>query len=58
MVDAPEPNNPKQAARTKRLQIELATEMLVEIENFRFNTRMPSLSAAVRELLKRGLLQR
>jgi hypothetical protein len=58
MDDAPEPHNPKQAVRTKRLQIELATEMLVEIENFRFSTRMPSLSAAVRELLKRGLLQR
>ena len=33
----------------------LGAEELMELDNFRFQTRMPSRAAAVRELLKRGL---
>jgi len=41
--------------RGERLQIMLAGEELMLLDNFRFKTRMPSRAAAVRELLKRGL---
>ena len=41
--------------RTERLQVLLLPEELAAIEEFRFLARMPSQSAAVRELLKRGL---
>jgi metal-responsive CopG/Arc/MetJ family transcriptional regulator len=39
----------------ERLQVELPLEELKAIEDFRFRHRMPSRSAAVRELLRRGL---
>jgi hypothetical protein len=41
--------------RPERLQIMLDPEELKAVDDFRFNTRMPSRAAAVRELLKRGL---
>ena len=41
--------------RGERLQIMLSAEELQAVENWRFETRMPSRAAAVRELLRRGL---
>jgi hypothetical protein len=42
-------------AREERLQIMLSPEELKAVDNFRFNHRMPSRAAAVRELLRHGL---
>ena len=44
-----------QRLRAERLQIMLNGEELVAVDDFRFQRRMPSRAAAVRELLKRGL---
>jgi hypothetical protein len=41
--------------RGERLQIMLTDDELVALDDWRFNKRMPSRAAAVRELLKRGL---
>ena len=41
--------------RPERLQIMLSAHELTAVENFRFDKRMPSRAAAVRELLRRGL---
>jgi hypothetical protein len=41
--------------RLIRLQIMLDNEELNAIENWRFQTRMPSRAAAVREIMRRGL---
>ena len=41
--------------RGERLQIMLSAEELQAVENWRFEKRMPSRAAAVRELLRRGL---
>jgi hypothetical protein len=41
--------------RLERLQIMLSPEELTAVDDFRFQSRMPSRAAAVRELLKRGL---
>jgi hypothetical protein len=41
--------------RAERLQIMLAPEELEAIDNFRFENRMPSRAAAVREVMRRGL---
>ncbi len=41
--------------RGERLQIMLNSEELQAVENWRFDKRMPSRAAAVRELLRRGL---
>jgi hypothetical protein len=41
--------------RGERLQIMLSAEELEAVENWRFEKRMPSRAAAVRELLRRGL---
>jgi hypothetical protein len=41
--------------RPERLQIMLSAEELEALENWRFEQRMPSRAAAVRELLRRGL---
>ncbi|HEY5819986.1 MAG TPA: hypothetical protein VIU14_16585 [Mesorhizobium sp.] len=41
--------------RAERLQIMLSAEELAAVENWRFERRMPSRAAAVRELLRRGL---
>jgi hypothetical protein len=42
-------------AREERLQIMLSPEELKALDNFRFQHRMPSRAAAVRELLRQGL---
>ncbi len=42
-------------ARGERLQIMVDAEELEALEDFRFNNRMPSRAAAIRELLRRGL---
>ncbi len=41
--------------RDERLQIMLSPEELVLLDDFRFNHRMPTRAAAVRELLRLGL---
>ncbi len=41
--------------RGERLQVMLTDEEIILLNDFRFKARMPSRSAAVRELLKRGL---
>ena len=42
--------------RGERLQIMLTVEELALLDSWRFARRMPSRAAAVRELLKRGLV--
>jgi hypothetical protein len=42
--------------RGERLQIMLTREELEALDTWRFNKRMPSRAAAIRELLKRGLV--
>ena len=42
-------------AGAERLQIMLAEDELAALDDWRFSHRMPSRTAAVRELLKRGL---
>ncbi|MEO8242244.1 MAG: hypothetical protein ABI832_08015 [bacterium] len=41
--------------RIERLQIMITEDELLALDNWRFAERMPSRSAAVRELLRRGL---
>ena len=41
--------------RPERLQLMLSSEELRAVENWRFEKRMPSRAAAIRELLRRGL---
>lgn len=41
--------------RPDRLQVMLSREELSSLDTWRFEKRMPSRAAAVRELLKRGL---
>jgi hypothetical protein len=41
--------------RDERLQIMLTDEELRIVDDWRFDRRMPSRAAAIRELLKRGL---
>ena len=43
-------------SRGERLQIMLTEDELRLVDDWRFGARMPSRSAAVRELLKRGLM--
>jgi len=43
-------------SRAERLQIMLTPAELRRIDNWRFTRRMPSRAAAIRELLKRGLM--
>jgi metal-responsive CopG/Arc/MetJ family transcriptional regulator len=43
-------------AREERLQIMLSPDELRAVDTFRFKHRMPSRAAAVRELLRHGLL--
>jgi hypothetical protein len=41
--------------RSERLQVMLSTDEMAAIEDFQYRARIPSLAAAVRELLRRGL---
>jgi hypothetical protein len=53
------PKNSSKGARrdrTERLQVLLPAEELAAIDEFRFQAWMPSRAAAVRELLRRGLI--
>jgi hypothetical protein len=45
-----------QLNRGERLQIMLTAEELRTVDTWRFAKRMPSRAAAIRELLRRGLL--
>jgi hypothetical protein len=45
----------KQRCRSERVQVFLSSDEAAAIEDFRYQARMPSLQAAVRELLRRGL---
>ncbi len=47
--------SPPPSKRLERLQIMLTEEEQVALDTWRFRTRMPSRSAAVRELIRRGL---
>lgn len=42
--------------RSERLQILLATEELAAIDDWRYDNRIPTRAAAIRELLRRGLI--
>ena len=42
--------------RTEKLQLMLDDEELKAIDDWRFANRMPSRAAAIRELLRRGML--
>jgi hypothetical protein len=46
---------PAKRKRTERLQVELSADQVAAIDQFRFQARIPSRAAAVRELLRRGL---
>lgn len=43
-------------SRGERLQIMLSPEELKALDDWRFEMRMPSRAAAIRELLRRGLM--
>ena len=45
----------KQRHRSERVQVILSLDEKAAIEEFRYQVRMPSREAAVRELLRRGL---
>jgi len=49
----PETRPPK---RTEKLQLMLDVDELQAIDDWRFANRMPSRAAAIRELLRRGLI--
>ena len=42
--------------RAERLQIMVTPAELKQVDDWRFSRRMPSRAAAIRELLKRGLM--
>jgi hypothetical protein len=44
--------------RTEKLQLMLSDEELRAVDDWRFEHRIPTRAAAIRELLRRGLLSR
>lgn len=44
--------------RTERIQLMLDDDELEAIDDWRFQNRLPSRAAAIRELIKRGFLNR
>ena len=48
----------KEADRIERLQIMLGVDELAALDDWRFQMRMPSRAAAIRELLRLGLADR
>ena len=46
----------RRSKRTEKLQIMLSDEELQAIDDWRFEHRLPTRAAAIRELLKRGLM--
>jgi hypothetical protein len=51
----PNPIRTRQQKRLTRLQVMLSADELTALDNFRFEKRMPSRAAAIREILRRGL---
>jgi hypothetical protein len=47
----------EKSERTERLQVILTRDEISAIDDFRFENRLPSRAAAVRELLRRGLFR-
>lgn len=45
-------------SRNERLQVMLTAQELGQLDDFRFENRLPSRAAAIRELLRRGLAAR
>jgi hypothetical protein len=54
-IDGKRPTRAAKRKRSKRLQVMLLSDELAALDEFRYRARMPSLAAAVRELLRRGL---
>lgn len=54
-IDGKRPGTRAKRERSERLQIILPIDEVDAIDEFRFQARMPSRAAAVRELLRRGL---
>jgi hypothetical protein len=50
------PRNDKPPKRTEKLQLMLGPDELKAIDDWRFENRLPSRAAAIRELIRRGLL--
>jgi hypothetical protein len=48
----------RQQKRTERIQLMLDDDELTAIDDWRFEHRLPSRAAAIRELIKRGFLNR
>lgn len=48
-------DEPRASKRTEKLQLMLDPEELQAIDDWRFENRLPSRAAAIRELLRRGL---
>ena len=46
----------KTGRRTERLQLMLDDEELTRIDDWRFDNRIPTRAAAIRELIRRGML--
>lgn len=46
---------PENSKRVERLQVMMTDEELMALDRWRFAAHMPSRSAAVRELMRRGL---
>lgn len=51
----PDPPEEGVGKRIERLQVMITGDELSALDDWRFNARMPSRSAAVRELIRRGL---
>ena len=49
------PNQDRPPKRTEKLQLMLDVEELKVIDDWRFENRLPSRAAAIRELIRRGL---
>lgn len=48
-------DNKRPPKRTEKLQLMLNSEELQAIDDWRFDNRLPSRAAAIRELIRRGL---
>jgi len=49
-------DSPSAPNRSNRLQLLLDSDELARMDDWRYSHRMPSLAAAIRELVRRGLL--
>ena len=54
-IDGKRPRISAKRERTERLQVILPADELAAIDEFRYQARIPSRAAAIRELLRRGL---